>query len=257
MMAQRRRRHDSELVRRRLLPSRAAATEAILTGRVRVAGTVADKASRLVSPSESLSIEGPPARFVGRGGEKLLAAFEAHPFLADASKAARAIDCGSSTGGFTDCLLQHGAQSVLSVDVGRGQLHQRLFADTRVTSLERTDIRQFADQYESELFDLLVADLSFISLTTVATALVKLCAAEAPMVLLVKPQFEVGREIVSAGKGVVGSDEDRQMALDRVRSTFEALGCDTIGVMDCPVHGADGNREYLLILEAPNRAMIV
>ncbi|MGA0884700.1 MAG: TlyA family RNA methyltransferase [Ilumatobacteraceae bacterium] len=256
-MAQQRRRLDSELVRRGLVSSRTAAAEAISGGRVRVAGTIADKASRLVSPSESLSLEGPPARFVGRGGDKLLAAFEAHPFLADASRGARTIDCGSSTGGFTDCLLQHGAKSVLSVDVGRGQLHQRLLTDERVISLERTDIRQFAEQYEGELFDVLVADLSFISLTTVSKALITLCAARAPMVLLVKPQFEVGREIVSAGKGVVGRDEDRQLAIDRVRTTFEALGCDTIGVMDCPVHGADGNREFLLILRAPEGATVI
>ncbi|MGB0147849.1 MAG: SAM-dependent methyltransferase, partial [Ilumatobacteraceae bacterium] len=97
-------------------------------------------------------------------------------------------------------------------------------------------------------------DLSFISLTTVAESLLRQCVDGAPMILLVKPQFEVGREKVSAGKGVISNDADRQFALDRVRNTFEGLGCDTIGAMDCPVHGADGNREFLLALRAPKRA---
>ncbi len=251
-MAQQRRRLDVELVRRGLLPSRTAAAEAIAAGRVRVAGAVADKSSRLVSPSESVAVDGPPARFVGRGGEKLLAAFEEWPGIPDAVNGSRAIDCGSSTGGFTDCLLQHGADSVLAVDVGRGQLHQRLMTDSRVTSMERTDIRELKPTAVGGLFDVLVADLSFISLTTVASSLIALCEVGAPMVLLVKPQFEVGRQIASEGKGVIANDSDRQMALDKVCSAFEGLRCDTIGVMECPIHGADGNREYLLALRAPS-----
>ena len=251
-MAQQRRRLDVELVRRGLLPSRTAAADAIAAGRVRVAGAVADKSSRMVSPGESVAVDGPPARFVGRGGEKLLAALEQWPLISQAVNGSRAIDCGSSTGGFTDCLLQHGAETVLSVDVGRGQLHQRLMTDSRVTSMERTDIRELDPAAIGGTFDVLVADLSFISLTTVASSLIALCRVGAPMVLLVKPQFEVGRQIASEGKGVISEDSDRQMALEKVRSTFERLRCDTIGVMECPIHGADGNREYLLALKAPS-----
>ena len=250
-MAQQRRRLDAEMVRRGLIQSRSAAQEAIASGRVRVAGAIADKASRLVSPGESLAVDGPPSRFVGRGGEKLLAALESWPFLVDHITGCRAVDCGSSTGGFTDCLLQHGAASVLAVDVGRGQLHQRLMGDRRVISMERTDIRKLDSRQLGGLFDMLVADLSFISLTSVASALVQLCDTGAPMVLLVKPQFEVGRQIASEGRGVITNDVDRQMALEKVRTAFEELGCDTIGAMECPVHGADGNREYLLLLRAP------
>lgn len=250
-MAQPRRRLDIELVRRGLLSSRTAASEAIAAGRVRVGGSVADKASRMVSPSESVALDGPPARFVGRGGEKLLAALENWPFLTDIIEGARAVDCGSSTGGFTDCLLQHGARSVLSIDVGRGQLHQRLLDDPRVTSMERTDVRNLDVTTVGGVFDVLVADLSFISLTSVASSVVGLCGSGSPMILLVKPQFEVGRQIASEGRGVVSSDLDRQMALNKVRITFEELGCDTIGEMECPVHGADGNREFLLALRAP------
>lgn len=253
-MAQQRRRLDTELVRRGLVESRTAAAEAISAGLVRVGGAVAEKASRLVAAHESLSIDGPATRFVGRGGEKLQAALEKWPEVLAAVAGRRAIDCGSSTGGFTDCLLQHGATSVVAVDVGRGQLHQRLLTDDRVTSKERTDIRLIDPDEFGGTFDILVADLSFISLTTVAESLLRQCVDGAPMVLLVKPQFEVGREKVSAGKGVISNDADRQFALDRVRNTFEALGCDTIGVMDCPVHGADGNREFLLALRALKRA---
>lgn len=252
-MAEQRRRLDVELVRRGLLPSRTAAAEAIFAGRVRVAGAVAEKASRMVSAAESVAVEGPPSRFVGRGGEKLLAAFENWPFLAEKANGARAVDCGSSTGGFTDCLLQHGAKSVLAIDVGRGQLHQRLLSDSRVVSRERTDVRNLDPTEFGGVFDLLVADLSFISLTSVASSLVALCAPDAPMVLLVKPQFEVGRQLASEGRGVISSDSDRQMALSKVCNSFVVLGCDTIGVMECPVHGADGNREYLLALRAPAR----
>jgi len=124
--------------------------------------------------------------------------------------------------------------------------------DSRVTSMERTDIRELDPNAVGGAFDVLVADLSFISLRTVASSLIALCRVGAPMVLLVKPQFEVGRQIASEGKGVISEDSDRQMALEKVRSTFERLRCDTIGVMECPIHGADGNREYLLALKAPS-----
>ena len=176
------------------MESRTAAGLAISAGLVRVGGAIAEKASRLVAAHESLAIDGPASRFVGRGGEKLQAALDEWPEVLAAVAGRRAIDCGSSTGGFTDCLLQHGARLVVAVDVGRGQLHQRLLADDRVTSKERTDIRLIDPDVFGGPFDILVADLSFISLTTVAESLLRQCVDGAPMILLVKPQFEVGRE---------------------------------------------------------------
>src|SRR5437764_14383786 len=160
-----RRRLDAELVRRGLVPSREQAREVIASGRVVVGGAPAEKAARMVDAGEPVELIGPGPRFVSRGGEKLDAALDR--FGIDVT-GRRALDAGASTGGFTDCLLQRGAAAVTAVDVGRGQLHQRLRGDPRVVVVERTDIRRFrADQP----FELVVADVSFISLATVASAL--------------------------------------------------------------------------------------
>src|SRR5437764_3934586 len=160
-----RRRLDAELVRRGLVPSREQAREVIASGRVVVAGAPAEKAARMVDAGEPVELIGPGPRFVSRGGEKLDAALDR--FGIDVT-GRRALDAGASTGGFTDCLLQRGAAAVTAVDVGRGQLHERLRADPRITALERSDIRAF---HAEEPFDVVVADLAFISLRTVAAAL--------------------------------------------------------------------------------------
>jgi len=202
---------------------------------------VADKPSRLVAPGDSLSVAAGAGRFVSRGGEKLDGALA--EFGIDAT-GRDALDAGASTGGFTDCLLQRGAATVLSVDVGRGQLHERLRRDGRVTVRERTDIRSVGTD---RAFDLVVADLSFISLRTVAPVLAGPLAAEAAdLVVLVKPQFEAGKQAASRGKGVIRDPMLWRQALDQVASAFEAAGAAIMGAMVSPLTGADGNVEFFL-----------
>jgi 23S rRNA (cytidine1920-2'-O)/16S rRNA (cytidine1409-2'-O)-methyltransferase len=220
-----RRRLDSELVRRGLVTSRREAQELVSEGRVLVDGTLADKAARLVAPSEALRLTGGPRRFVSRGGAKLEAALDR--FTVDVS-GRTCLDAGASTGGFTDCLLQRGAAAVVAVDVGHGQLDPRLRADHRVTVLERTNVRQLQGALAAVAvpaagggddgdgasaaanrpagwagrFTVVVADLSFISLAVAVPVLCgDLAAPGADVILLVKPQFEVGRRPPTGGGG--------------------------------------------------------
>ena len=216
-------------------------------GHVLVAGAPADKASRLVASGEPLLVTAAPPKYVGRGGSKLEAALS-HFGVDPAGRIV--LDAGSSTGGFTDCLLQHGAASVVSVDVGRGQLHDRLRRDPRVEHLERTDIRDFAASSRWAPFDLVVIDLSFISLRTVAAALVELTADGADLLLLVKPQFEAGRAEVSRGRGVIRDPEVWRSTLSGVVSAFALAGACIMGIMVSPLRGADGNVEFFAHLLA-------
>ena len=242
-----RRRLDAELVRRGLAATRTEAQELVEAGLVTVAGAPATKASRMVAPGEPVVVQGSGRRFVSRGGEKLEAALDR--FGIDVT-GRHALDAGSSTGGFTDCLLQRGAADVTAVDVGRAQLHERLRADRRVTSLERTDIRAFTNASGSP-FDLIVADLSFISLTSVAPALLGENAAPgADVVVLVKPQFEAGRAEVSKGRGVIRDPAVWAAALDRVASALREHKAAMMGAMVSPLTGADGNVEFLFHLKA-------
>jgi 23S rRNA (cytidine1920-2'-O)/16S rRNA (cytidine1409-2'-O)-methyltransferase len=247
-----RRRLDAEMVRRGLAPTRHRARHDIEAGRVRVGGVPADKPARMVAPDDRLELAGPPARFVGRGGDKLDAALE---HFGIAVEGRRALDAGSSTGGFTDCLLQRGAASVVAVDVGYGQLDLRLRQDPRVTVLERTNVRQLTlDRLQSDPFPLIVADLSFISLRTVAPALLGLVATEAgsstDLVLLVKPQFEAGRAEASKGKGVIRDPEVWARVLKEVCVVYAEAGAGLRGVMASPLVGAEGNVEFLVHLVA-------
>ena len=231
-------------MRRGLSPTREQARQAIEAGLVLVAGVVADKPARQVQPAEPVELVGPPRRFVGRGGEKLLAALE--QFHLDVSGQC-ALDAGSSTGGFTDCLLQRGAAEVVSVDVGYGQLHERLRADPRVRSHERQDIRTF----DHDPFELVVADLSFISLRSVSAHIAgRLAAPRSDLVVLIKPQFEAGRAVVSRGRGVVRDPGAWLLAVNAVRSAMEAEGAAMMDVMVSPLKGADGNVEFLAHLVA-------
>lgn len=243
-----RRRLDAELVRRGLAASRTQAQEMIAAGAVTVGGAPADKAARQVLAGDAIEVAGPPARFVSRGGLKLEAALE-HFGVAVAGR--RALDAGASTGGFTDCLLQRGATEVVAVDVGYGQLHERLRADPRVRSFERTHVRDLAQLPGLEPVPLLVADLSFISLVKVAPALLGACAPGADLVLLVKPQFEAGRTEVARGRGIITDPEVWRRTVADVCTAFEQLGVTSLGVMVSPVHGADGNTEFLVHLRAP------
>jgi 23S rRNA (cytidine1920-2'-O)/16S rRNA (cytidine1409-2'-O)-methyltransferase len=215
---------------------------------VLVGGSPTDKPSRLVSPAEPVVLTGAPARFVSRGGEKLEAAL-AH-FALDV-RDRRALDAGVSTGGFTDCLLQRGARHVVAVDVGYGQLHERLRDDPRITLLERTNIRGVTPDDVGGPADIVVADLSFISLRTVATPLVALTAPDGDLVVLVKPQFEAGRAEVSRGKGVITDPAVRDAAVRDVSAAFTVAGAAMIDVMASPITGAQGNVEFLLHLRPP------
>lgn len=239
-----RRRLDAELVRRKLAPSRAAAQEAIASGEVEVEGMTATKAASQVEDTSSIRFVGKPARFVSRGGLKLDAALDRFDV---AISGRRAIDVGASTGGFTDCLLQRGAAHVTALDVGYGQLDWKIRQDARVAVIERTNARHLDSTAVGAPFDVVVADLSFISLRTVAPALAAVGGDEADWILLVKPQFEAGRSQVGKG-GIVRDVAVRAEALDKVTAAFGELGLGVRAVVDSPIEGAKGNREFLIWL---------
>jgi 23S rRNA (cytidine1920-2'-O)/16S rRNA (cytidine1409-2'-O)-methyltransferase len=246
-----------ELVRRGLAASRERAQDEIAAGRVRVGGAIADKPARLVAPAEPVEVTGPPPRFVSRGGEKLDAALDR--FSIDVTGRA-ALDAGASTGGFTDCLLQRGAASVVAVDVGHGQLDARLRRDPRVTVMERTNVRDLSPATLGRApFDVVTADLAFVSLRTVAPALAALTAADGDLVVLVKPQFEAGRVDASRGKGVIRDPNIWEAAVLGVRDAFAACRTAMMGLVVSPLLGAEGNVEFLAHLQPsrdPERATV-
>jgi 23S rRNA (cytidine1920-2'-O)/16S rRNA (cytidine1409-2'-O)-methyltransferase len=248
-----RRRLDAELVRRKLFDSREQAQAAIDQHRVLVGGSIAEKSSRQVGSAEPISITGTRPRFVSRGGEKLDGALQRFDIAVDGIVA---FDAGASTGGFTDCLLQRGAHLVVAVDVGHGQLHERIRSDQRVEVHERVNLRtvNVATTFSGRRFELIVGDLSFISLRSVATNLCELCADDANLVLLVKPQFEAGREEVSRGRGVIRDPEVWRRTLTDVASTFRLLNATMIDVMPSPITGADGNVEFLMWVQRSEKA---
>jgi 23S rRNA (cytidine1920-2'-O)/16S rRNA (cytidine1409-2'-O)-methyltransferase len=237
-----RRRLDTELVRRGIVPSRAKATEAIASGRVLVAGAPAATAARQVRSDEPIAVLDPGTRFVSRGGDKLDAALQD---LHVDVEGRRALDAGASTGGFTDCLLQHGVDHVHAVDVGHGQLDWRLRNDARVTVLERTNLRRLAPEDIGGAVPLAVADLSFISLLTVAPALARCTTSDADLVLLVKPQFEAGRGLVGKG-GVVRDPAVHAEVLARVTAGLDKASLPVVDAVPSALPGADGNREFFV-----------
>jgi 23S rRNA (cytidine1920-2'-O)/16S rRNA (cytidine1409-2'-O)-methyltransferase len=191
---------------------------------------------------------GDPPPYVSRGGQKLAAALAQFGVDVDGG---RALDAGSSTGGFTDCLLQRGCAEVLAVDVGRGQLDPRLRADPRVLVRERTDIREVDIDELGGPVDLVVADLSFISLRTVLEALLAAVRPGGDLVLLVKPQFEAGRAEVSRGKGVIRDPEVHRRTLAEVEAALGDRGAVIMGEMVSPLRGGSGNVEFLVHARAP------
>lgn len=239
-----RRRLDAELVRRKLAESRTAATRMIEDGLIEVDGYPATKAATQVNPEQSVRVVGDPNPFVSRGGTKLAAALEAFPI---ATEGRSAVDVGASTGGFTDCLLQHGAIRVVAVDVGYGQLHWKLRQDERVEVVERTNIRKAKPDTLGAPFGLVVADLSFIGLATVAPELAALGDTDTDWIVLVKPQFEAGRQDVGRG-GIVRDPEVRAEAVLRAVAAFADAGLAVHGAVASPITGAKGNREFLLWL---------
>jgi 23S rRNA (cytidine1920-2'-O)/16S rRNA (cytidine1409-2'-O)-methyltransferase len=234
-----------------LVASRSEAQLLIDERRILVNGALADKAARQVAPGDQVVVAGPPPRFVGRGGLKLDHALDAFGIEVTGM---RALDAGASTGGFTDCLLQRGADHVVAVDVGHGQLHERLRADGRVTNLERTNIRAISSDTIGGPVDVVVGDLSFISLRLVIDRLRSVCQPGAPMVLLVKPQFEAGRSEVSRGRGVITDPAVWSRVRGEIDEAVHAAGCAVVAWTDSPITGADGNHEFLIHAVVPAAA---
>lgn len=251
-----RRRLDSELVRRRLADSRTSAQELIAEGRVTVAGLLAQKPATQVEDSAAIEVVARPGEdWVSRGAHKLLGALEAFADLIPPIRGQHCLDAGASTGGFTEVLLREGAASVVAVDVGYGQLAWKLREDPRVTVLERTNIRHLTPEQALDPSgaapSLVVSDLSFISLTKVIDNLAR-CAPDALQILMVKPQFEVGKGRVGAG-GVVRETALRVEAVAAVAEFARTCALETCGVAASPLPGPAGNVEYFLLLAPPSR----
>jgi 23S rRNA (cytidine1920-2'-O)/16S rRNA (cytidine1409-2'-O)-methyltransferase len=233
---------DKLLVERGLAPSRERAQAMILAGRVLVNEQKIEKAGTSVADDVSVRLLGEDQRYVSRGGQKLEKALE-HWHLDPTGRTC--MDVGASTGGFTDCLLQHGAAQVIAIDTGYGQIDARLRNDPRVRLLEKTNARYLKPEDAGGSADLLAMDVSFISATLVLPAVVAACARPLDAVILVKPQFEVGRELVGKG-GIVRDDTAQQAALEKVRAAAVTLGAASTDAIESPIRGAEGNREFLL-----------
>lgn len=234
---------DLALEARGLMPSRARARDAVLRGTVTVNGAVASKPGQTVSEDDAIAVDDPAAGYVSRAALKLIAGLDASdidPF------GKVCLDVGSSTGGFTQVLLERGAKRVYAVDVGHGQLHPSLLADDRVVSLEGVNARSLDVAQVPEPIDLMVSDVSFVSVTKVLEAPLALCRAAADAVVLVKPQFEVGRENI--GKGGIVTDADAiERALADVSVFFDRRGWRRIAAIPSPISGGDGNRETVAV----------
>ena len=232
---------DKLLVERGLASSRERAQALILAGKVLVAEQKFEKPGSSVDPQAAVRLLGEDLKYVSRGGLKLELALE--HWKIDV-RGRDCLDVGASTGGFTDCLLQHGARKVIAVDTGYGQIDIKLRQDARVRLLERTNARYLTRQQVGQTVDLATFDLAFISVTLVLPA--AMAAAEPrEIVVLVKPQFEAGREHVSKG-GIVRDPAAQQAAVQRVHRAVDGLGGKEIEVTDSPILGAEGNREFLL-----------
>ena len=238
------------MVRRGLVTSRTEAARAIDDHRVLVRGAVADKAVRLVDAGDPIVITGAPPRFVSRGGDKLDHALAT--FGVDVAGLA-VLDAGASTGGFTDCVLQRGARHVVALDVGHGQLHPRIRDDERVLVLERTNIRSLEPGTLAEPPAVVVADLSFISLTKVIPVLALVVAPDGDLVLLVKPQFEAGRREVGRGQGIITDPAIHERVQLEIDACLVASGLEVKAWCDSPITGAEGNREFLVHAHRPTQ----
>lgn len=250
-----RRRLDAEMMRRHLVDSRTAAQHLIAAGRVTVHGMTATKPATQVEDSAPIEIVAAPEEdYVSRGAHKLIGALDAFAEMIPPPEGQHCLDAGASTGGFTDVLLRRGASGVVAVDVGYGQLAWRLREDPKVTVLERTNIRNLEPTQvldaEGRPPTLVVSDLSFISLTKVIENLAR-CAPDALQVLMVKPQFEVGKGKVGAG-GVVRQPELRVEAVTQVAKFAQSVGLSVVAVAPSPLPGPAGNVEYFLLLAPAN-----
>jgi len=234
---------DLEMARRGLAESREGAQRLIMAGRVRVNSRPASKADLKVDADTKIAVIGPASEYASRGGYKLAAALE-HFGVNVAGR--RALDVGASTGGFTDVLLQRGATSVVALDVGYGQLAEKLRRDARVIVIDRTNIRNVTTATVPYAPDLVVIDTSFISLRLVLPAVIAIASSNAEVISLVKPQFEVGKGKVGKG-GVVRDATARQEALDGILAFAREIGLEVVGFIESPITGASGNIEYLAL----------
>ena len=239
---------DKLLVERKLTPSRERAQALVLAGRVLVNGQKVEKAGAGVESDAEIRLLGTDLKYVSRGGLKLEAALQ-NWSIDVCGKVC--LDVGASTGGFTDCLLQHGAAQVIAVDTGYGQIDLRLRQDARVRLLEKTNARYLKVEDIAEAVDLVVMDVSFISATLVLPPVVGSAfpgagRAGKKIIVLVKPQFEVGRERVGKG-GIVRDRAAQDDAVEKVRAKLLELGCRHTDVIGSPILGAEGNREFLLL----------
>ncbi|HEU4413576.1 MAG TPA: TlyA family RNA methyltransferase [Candidatus Angelobacter sp.] len=243
---------DKLLVERGMVPSRERAQAMVLSGRVLVNEQKIEKAGTSVDPDAQIRLLGADLKYVGRGGLKLEAALA--KWKIDLT-GRTCLDVGASTGGFTDCMLQHSASEVIAVDTGYGQIAAKLRADTRVKLLEKTNARYLTAENLAQVgagapITFLAIDVSFISVTLVLPAVLESAFASSPAersegVVLIKPQFEVGRELVGKG-GIVRDEQAQQGAILKVCQAVEALGGRHIELMESPILGMEGNREFLL-----------
>ena len=236
---------DQAMVERGLCDSRERAKRAILAGRVRVNSQLAQKASDTVSPEDEIALA-EAEKFVSRGGYKLEGALE--HFKLDVAGLV-AVDLGASTGGFTDCLLQRGVKRVFAVDVGQGQLAWKLRQDRRVMVMEKTNARYLKPEQLREPADLAVIDCSFISLRKILPPAVALLKTEGNIVALVKPQFEAGKTEADKGRGVIRDPSIHERILEDLRLFATGLGLEWRGVVESPLQGPAGNKEFLALIE--------
>jgi 23S rRNA (cytidine1920-2'-O)/16S rRNA (cytidine1409-2'-O)-methyltransferase len=234
---------DNLLVERGLCESRESARRSVMAGEVKIGEQIAAKSSQLVDLDATVTVAA-PQRFVGRGGLKLEGALD---FFHVDVKGKIALDIGASTGGFTDCLLQRGAAKIYAVDVGHGQLAWKIRNDPRVVVLEKVNARSLSREQIPELFDLVVIDVSFISLTLILPPAFELLGPEGVILALIKPQFELARQDVGRG-GIVRDPALHEKAQQKIAKFAEAAGHRVIGLVPSTITGTDGNQEFFICL---------
>lgn len=232
------------MVEKGLVPSREKAQALIMIGGVKVNGQVMRKPGQKIREDALIEILQPPCPYVSRGGVKLEGAIKGFGINVEGKVC---LDVGASTGGFTDCLLQHGAKRVYAVDVGWGQLHWKLRNDPRVICLEKRNIRYLPKEEIPEEVDLVTIDTSFISLKLVIPAVLKFLKEKAEILALIKPQFEVGKGEVGKG-GVVRDSEKHKRVIEEIRIFSQNLGLHPVGVIESPILGPKGNKEFFIYL---------
>ncbi len=238
-------RADLLLVELGLAPSRSQAQALIMAGKVHCGDRRIDKAGTPLAHDTLLTVD-PGPRFVSRGGDKLAHGLSAFAPAGLDPQQKICVDVGASTGGFTDCLLQHGAARVYAVDVGYGQLHPRLRADPRVVTLERTNARKLRPESFDERIELVVVDASFIGIGKLIEPIVGFLPPPGELVVLIKPQFEVGKQAAARCRGVIRDANQRLAAIAEATRSIEAAGCTIVAATDSPLRGPKGNLEHLV-----------